>query len=540
MSSRFAIAIVLLVLSAPACTSAEIDVGAFLKEAEEAAEKLEVDRPSLLCDLARQYAGRGERLKAKKMLERAIKLALETPTTEKNWMGKWFLLKDAVKVQAFLGEVTEALKNATAVGASLHRVGLVESEVAEGQAEAGDFKGAVATCDRLIAPVVQGWKAMSLCEIAWAQAKVGQFDASLQTVKLIEALPAKDDETRRMNRASRNNALAIIAREQATHGHVKEGLLTAERDSRDSVRAVNLRDIARIQAERGDKPGAKETVRRALRLAERLNDADCIETIAGVQAEIGDISGALETTSRFLKGPAKGYVLLLISIAEMKIGERVDAAKKFEEGLTIARIDGTEGRLLECVSGKQAEAGDFDRAIKIAEAIRNPSTKAVALREIVVQVLKQRDIPQALKIADSIKDAFHRSFALRKIAVAQAKAKLPSAKETFRQAIESAKSEENKGGAIVALYQVGYAEGQAGYVADATKTFDEARRRALQEKDPAEAASLLQDIARAQAAGGNPSGALAWARSQSSQLFKARSLVGLVQGLTEGPDGRDP
>ncbi len=46
----------------------------------------------------------------------------------------------------------------------------------------------------------------------------------------------------------------------------------------------------------------------------------------------------------------------------------------------------------------------------------------------------------------------------------------------------------------------------------------------------------LADVARAQAGGGDPAGAVAWARSQSSRLLRAQGLVAVLEGLTEGPE----
>jgi tetratricopeptide (TPR) repeat protein len=336
--------------------------------------------------------------------------------------------------------------------------------------------------------------------------------------------------------------LDLIAKEQAKRGKMKEARSTLQRDVREIARARTLLDIAKIQAERGDKLGAMETCREVLRLAEKSNFANCFWWVAETQAAVGDISGALETTSRFLKGTDKAYMFLLISIAAMKAGERSVAAKSFEEGLTVAKTGELESKNLKYVADKLAQAGDCDRAIQIAEVIRNSSTQAVVLREIVVAVLKQHDIPRAFKIADSIKDqSYVRARALRAVGVAQAKAKLPAATQTFERALEAAKLIEVGGGTdVIALYELGFTQLQTGYVDLAAKTFDDARRRALRYKEATYAAALFQDIARAQTGGGDPRGALACARSQSSQLFKARSLVGVVQGLVEGPEKRDP
>jgi tetratricopeptide (TPR) repeat protein len=561
MAGRIAIAIVVLLLPSSIRAAAEIDVGTILKEAEETAEMLRTDRTAILFDLAVAQAKHGDRQESKRLMKRTIKLSMEVRSTDEETKAREDLfLKRVSFAQAELGDSAGALKTAQLISKTGY-VAWAQSDIAWSQAQAGDFKGALATCDR-INPEAGSFKADALHKVAWAEAEAGQFDASFQTVKLIEAVLAKDDDTRgtekgsdkvpgtfltfddtrKTNRSLRNDALDIIAKEQAKRGKMKEARSTLQGDVRETVRVRTLLDIAKIQAERGDKPGAMETCREVLRLAERLNDVNCFWRLAETQAAVGDISGALKTITKFPKDTDKAYMLLLISIAAMKTGERSAAAKSFEEGLAVAKTGELESKNLEYVANKLAQARDCDRAINIADVIRSASTKSLALRKIVFEVLKQHDIPRALKIADSIKDqSYDRALALGAVGATQAKAKLPAAAQTLERALEAAKLIEIGGGTdVIALYELGLTQVQAGYVDVAAKTFDEARRRALQYKEATYAAALFQDIARAQAGGGDPRGALACARSQSSQLFKALSLAGVIQGLIEGPEKSDP
>lgn len=542
MTRWFAISIVLLVLLAPRARAAQIDVSALLKETEQTVEKVDADRRGLLLELAGQYAKHGERHRAQRILEHLVKQMTPPPTAaiaDEHVPEKNLFLGEVARAEAKFGYVAEALQTTNAISDSF-RAAFAQSNIADVQAEAGDFQGALTTCDRIDSQA-GWWKAVALGQVAFAQANAGHFDASLHTVKLIEGVPAKDDDTRKMNRACRNNALMWIAREMAKRGRLKEALQTAERDDRVLARLRAFEDIAKIQVKRCDKAGAKVTARKALRLAAQLHDIDAIWEAAATQAAVGDVTGAIESTSKYLTSPVKAYALLPISLAQISAGERDAAARSFDEALAVIRKGALDDSLLQHFAVEQAKAGQFERAIKVAEAIRNSPTKAAALREIAIQVLKRHDVPRALKIADSIKDSYHRALALRSIAVAQAKAKQPVAKQTFEDALEAAKSIEIGGGTdVIALCEVGLAQVQAGCVDAAAKTFDDARRKALQYKEATYAAALMQDIARSQSGGGDPGRALTWARLQSSPLLKARSLVGVAQGLVEGPEKRDP
>jgi tetratricopeptide (TPR) repeat protein len=521
---RSVIAAILVLLLSSASLAGEVDVGALPKESEEAVEKLNLsaDKSELLIDLARFYAKRGDRQQALKMLGRAVKVMVESPRKAGTDPGG--VVPILVEVQASLGDVAGALKSAKTLNLSVFG----RIEVAKGQAEAGDIAGAWATCDRLD-PEMGAGKMKALYEVVGALAETGRFDGALQTVDRIEKFAAKLGPTRDFTRATYNTCLLAIASEQAKRGQAKDALRTSERMDDDMLKVTALQEIATNQLWSGDQAGAREAVQRALPIFKRHNDFD--QTLFGemvaTQAHAGDVPGALKTTTMFLKGSVKGAVLLQISIVQAKSGDRNAATQTFNEGFGLVKM---EKNTLNSVAFKQAEAGEFDRAIELARLVDDPGE---VLREVAVGLAKRGDIPRAMKVAASIPaDSGEQSTAFRQIASAQAKARQPSAKLTFARAVDAAMSEKKE--AALSLREIGRAQLRASYVKAAAKTFDTARGRAIVDKLNS---SQLQGIADAQAAGGDPSGALSWARSQSSPLLKARSLVGVIQGLTEGPQG---
>jgi tetratricopeptide (TPR) repeat protein len=522
MIRRSVIAMVLLLqMLSSRSLAGEVNLPALLKEAEEAVEKVDFgDKAAMLADLAPAYEKRGDRQQALKLLDRAAQMALKIPITPDSDWGRYFFPLEIIREQAKLGDVAGAMRNATVLGKAMERKTPEFGSVALGQAEAGDVAGAWATCER-IHPQWGMRKGMALCDVANALAEAGRFEPALQTVEKIEKLPAKDDDTRKSNRGSRNFSLLMIACEQAKRGQVKEALQTAERADNEVMKARTLQEIAKIRLERGDQRGAQEAVQRALPIVKREIDF-ASETIAA-QAEAGDVPGALETTAKYLKGSAKGAALILISIAQAKNGDRNAAARTFKEGLALVK---TEKTLLGYLALKLAKAGEFDRALELAALSGSPGS---VLQEVAAGVAKTGDFGRALTIANSIKnDARNKARALCEIAAAQAKARQPLARQTFQRAFEAAMADTEE---MTALKELGRAQLQAGYVDAAADTFNEARKRAIKRRlDSPE----FQEIGQAQAAGGDALGALKWARAQASPLLKARSLVGVVQGLTEG------
>jgi tetratricopeptide (TPR) repeat protein len=524
ITRRTVIAAIWLLCLSSAAAAGEVDIGALLKESEEAVEKLDQgrDKAELLVTLATVHAKRGERKQALKILERAVQLATKL---ESSWDRDPVGL-DAVGLQAKLGDVAGALRNVKALQLDVFGLG----RVAQSQTEAGDLAGAWATCDQC--DLVSG-KTIAVNPVLGVLIEAGRFDAALRLIDQIDKLPEKIDDEKR---AYCNRCRLGVASEQARHGQVKEALRTAERTGDDLANAETLQEIATIRLSSGDLLGAKEAVHRALPIFKRHSefDSERLEELVAAQAETGDIPGAFETTAKFFNGPSRAYVLLRISIAQAKAGDRNAATRTFKEGLALVRAEKDDKRgFLGAIALRQAKAHDFDRALELVQLIGD---RGEISREVAIELAKAGDVERALKTAASTpNDSGEQATAFCEIASVQAKSRQPSAKVTFERAVEVAMS--NRNIAVAALRRIGQAQLQAGDVDAAAKTFDEARKRGLPSKF---FSSDFEQIAEAQAAGGDARRALSWARSEPAQLPKARSLVGVIQGLSLGTGRANP
>jgi tetratricopeptide (TPR) repeat protein len=511
-----------------------VDVGALLKETEAAVEKLDdtIDKAGLRASLAAICAKRGDRPQALQLLNAAVNLALKVRPNAGPRINRWnqyFLVAHAIEEEARLGAVADALRHAKSLS-DLGKSHAPEFDnVAKGQAIAGDVAGAWATCDRLDAR----WsdrKAMALYRVAVALARNRRFDAALQTADRIGQLPAKNIEKAKINRLERDDTISMIACEQATCGKLEDGLQTLERTNGDPAKVRTLQQMAEICHKRGDQRGARNAIRTALSVFVRLKAVErrALWSLAVSLADVGDVAAALETTSKFVESRAQGYALLAVSIAQAKAGDRATSAQTFKQGLALAKSGPLDdGYSLIDAANKQTEAGDFDRALEIARSLDRPQS---VLWQVSVGQAKAGDFRRALKIAESIADDSETTATvLCEIATLQTKAKQPLARRTLQRAFEAAMADRD----LPALKDIGLGQLRAGSVEAAADTFREARKEVIQSGyDPAN----LVDIAQAQAGGGDPAAALAWSRSQSSALFKACGLVGVLQGLTDGPE----
>jgi tetratricopeptide (TPR) repeat protein len=513
-----------------------VDLGALLKETEAAIEKLDngVEKARLQVSLAIAYAKHGDRQQALHWLNRAVNLAVNVPSC---WieadaeLEKIDLLRRALAEQAELGDFEGALRSANAWGyrdKPLAITGEQFGDVAAGRAKAGDAAAAWATCDR----IHPRWgRPQALASVAHLLAEAHRFDAALATLDRIDKLPAEDNDARQVNQQYRNQSLLMVVREQARFGPLKDTLRTAERANGNPAKIETLQAIARVLLERGDQSGAREAVARARSIYARLDAAQqkSLWKMAASQAEVGDVAGALETASKHLEGGGRGFALLSISIAQSKAGKPAEAAQTFKQGLALAKSQQFVGwYTLGAAVNEQVEGGEFDRALEIAQFSGRPS---LVLQHVAVGLARSGNVRRALEIANSITGvAGDRAEALNEIAAIQAQAKAPLARQTFQWAFEAAIADEDE---VVSLKKVGLAQVRAGYVDAAADTFREVRQRVIRLKSED---VKLADIARAQAGGGDPTGALAWARSQSSRRVRAQGLVGVLEGLTDGPE----
>jgi hypothetical protein len=524
VTRRSVIATVCLLWLSSAAAAGEVDVAALLKESEEEVEKLDQgrDKAELLVTLATVHAKRGERKQALQLLERAVPIA----TRLKSSWDREPVGLDAVALQAKLGDVAGALRSVKALQLDVFGLG----RVAQSQAEAGDLAGAWATCDQcdLVAA-----KTIAVYPVLGVLVEGGRFDAALRLIDQVDKLPEQNDDDKR---AYCNKCRLEVASAQARRGQLKEALQTAERTGDDLAKAETLREIATIRLSSGDLIGAKEAVHRALPIFKRHRefDSELFEELVTAQAEMGDIPGALETTAKFFKGQARGYLLLRISIAQAKAGDRNAATRTFKEGLALVRAEKEDKRgFLLAIANRQALAGDFDRALELAQLIGDGGAIS---REVAVELAKAGHVERALKVAASTpNDSGEQATAFCEIASVQAKSRQPSAKATFQRAVEAARANGNE--AVDALRRIGQAQLQAGDADAAATTFDEARQRALPTRF---FSSDFEQIAEAQANGGDARRALSWARSQPAQLPKARSLVGVVHALIASSTGVKP
>jgi RNA polymerase sigma factor (sigma-70 family) len=450
-----------------------------------------------------------------------------------------------VPTAKLLDQVAEAIDDDAKNGGEslrmLQRLGLM-------RARDGDAKGAseaFARAERIIraeppGPPGTNTQAVLLRELAKAQAEAGDVTAGLLTAA---SIPGELYEVTAQEMATALSRLGKFTEAQRLADAIKDA------DRRD----IALMDIARARADAGD-------LKAALRLADSIkgpairvlalsgNEFSAMGGIAIVQAKSGDRAGARETLRRAVEmaedvpaGAGPGRVRAWVARAEARLGD-IDAARKTAARLPVEEQTPAVGRSYprdlarQEIAVAQAEAGHADDALKTMQDAKLSSYGRVVVLNAVGRARAragQRDasraaFDEAMKIAtDAAKQAADKGEdpgTLLYMLIAMARAEAGDFDGAEKAAAALAGNED------AVRSDIAYYRSRAGDFAGALKYLDRAGRDAYS----------LQTVAQLQTEAGGESEALARAARETSPSARAATLLGVVAGrdAKKGPAKR--
>jgi tetratricopeptide (TPR) repeat protein len=230
----------------------------------------------------------------------------------------------------------------------------------------------------------------------WGLVSLGMFDEVRGLMEKVNAHGA----------SVLNMKLAVALAEE---GRYDEAIEAAQRDSH--VRRA-FREVATVQANRGDFDAAKQSAGRCQDQEERNRS---YHEIAGIQARAGEFAAAKETIEsiRPVRGP--GHVLAtadyyqvaaLTTIAreQRDAGEEAAAQTTLAAALEVARSSENEVerfKLMIDVARGLAETGDFEQARRLAEEIGS-SDVLIELAEAHLAAGRRQEFEGALRAAQQV------------------------------------------------------------------------------------------------------------------------------------------
>lgn len=458
-----------------------------------------------------------------------------------------------VEDELFLRKLLEeASRLAPTIKDTVERIGLF-GQIAASWTAAGDCQAAAkvfAEAVRLATTYEdEAERDGCLMTIAWQQAELGNIPEALHTVDLIKT--------------RKDGALLQISGSAANAGQHKEARELANRIKDTSLRETALNGIANAQAQAGDVDGA-------LVIAAQIKDPSrkdgALAMIALSRIEAGDIASAVRVGELITNAVLKSRILIEFAILQHKGGDPATAQVSLQSALQL--LNDMPGDMAAMVAGAQAKVGDIAGALRTAKAIQDPLSRDATLGEISGLQAERIDIAVAMKSVDMIEDLTQRDIALKGVAIAQAKGKnfagamhtatsigvqylrasaleeiakvqyktcnKGAARRSLQQALEAAKTIEIGGGTnVIALWEVALLQAEMCDQDTARNTFRRAREAVQLYEDESYRATLLQDVAKAQAKAGQAQDAYVCAGQVSSPLVRAFSIMGIVQGMLE-------
>lgn len=336
-------------------------------------------KTNMMLRVAEAQFAEGHRVSAQATLRRVMELSLGVQDID----TRDLVVGQAAKSQALFGDEKEALRILDQVqNADRRESGL--RNIVSVVAKRGDIAYAME-----LATSIKGESnhEFALQGIAVAQVEAGDFDGALKTASSIHR-----------GRNSKVIALGRIADEMRERGDrirslpvLRQAAEAATQISDVRERARYLGGIARRQAEANDRPGAKESIREALRILnahhfeEELDGA--LLVIAQAQGQLGEIADALKSAAMMSSDFYQDRAYFQIAKAQAWAGDIQGALQ------TAALSHGYDfmwrGYTLQRIAKIQAHKGNKESALAWAMAQAAPSDRALALLGVAEGLLSQ-------------------------------------------------------------------------------------------------------------------------------------------------------
>ena len=267
------------------------------------------------------------------------------------------------------------------------------------------------------------------------------------------------------------------------------------------MHTMALGEIARAQAEAGDRAEAGKTAARAVETALAVTDDTrgmALGAAAVARTRAGDAGGALALAEGIAESRDRVLAFVLIALAQADAGNEAGAAATLDRALeaaeTISKAD-EQAMFTALAAGAQAVVGDVPGARDSLSEIADPNIQAETLAWVSEIQVETGDTPAALETAQAIANVAGGDAGVL-IVIAQAIA------VDVHGALDSLILHPEARPRIRALIRVAAAQAEAGDSADADRTTELALEAARAIEDSGARARTLKAVAEAQAGPG--------------------------------------
>ena len=267
------------------------------------------------------------------------------------------------------------------------------------------------------------------------------------------------------------------------------------------MHTMALGEVARAQAEAGDRAGAGETAALAVATALAVTDDTrglALGAAAVARTRAGDAGGALAVAEGIAESRDRALAFVLIALSQADVGNEAGAAATLDRALeaaaTISKA-GEQAMFTALTAWAQAAVGDVPGARDSLAEIADPKIRAETLAWVAEVLVEAGDTPAALETAQAIANVAGGD-ADELIVIAEAIAvDLHGALDTLILRPEAWPR-------VRALIRVATAQAEAGDSAEADRTIELALDAARAIEDPGARTRALEAVAEARAGQG--------------------------------------
>ena len=454
-----------------------------------------------------------------------------------------YTLSNIAIEQAEAGDIAGGLRTARDIDDVEKRVGALYG-IAERQAEARDLRAARQTADSALAlekahdiEASASWGRDSYLEkMATIQAEAGDIAAALSTTRNLSDYGFFPSRPEMLHQ--------LVAEHTKTTDDIALFIEAAHTIESAQKRATVLDDIAKKQAELGDRLASGHTFATALKIAHEIgqpeNRVRALCEIADAQREVGDKQAAKSMLATALKAAYdiddawdRSWALMDIAVAQAKAGDIAAALELAQPiGIPMSKYEVTH----EKSSKKFTAEAPKDTTPEQLEAILgqwDPSSPD-SWKALQIATAQAALCPGWFRV--------HCAETLREIATVQAKTgDGPAAMQTFGAAFRAARGIGAANSRVESLCEIATAQMEAGHAPQANQTFASALKaahaRAIDELgDRASVSNNIEEFITEQAKFGDIAAAVRNAHSVEEAGFGSSALVDIAVMQAEEGD----
>jgi len=465
------------------------------------------------------------------------------------------IVLDAIaEAQAQAGQSKTAIENSLRLRSD-HEQAMTLGTIAIVQAESAQANAALRTVDLMPQEVVWN-RDLTLSLIAMTLSSGRDFAEALRVLDLIPSdvelakkILAKNVPMHELSPQEqtvvkpvmmKSMGLIVVAQDQAEAGDLKAALQTVRSITPETRRECALWRVASVAADSGNLDVVQKAVDGIRNQSEEFKELTLVQFVVAL-AKQGRFERASDNVATIKNVTRRADAVAGIAAGYAAHGDAKATRSFFDTIISLTPSnDHAHNAAAKIIVRAYAEARHLEHAEAFVDNINDPEMLSEAFEAIAVANSRMKKTAETKRMfeksrqaASDIVGSYEKCVRLRELATVQPeKGDRKGAFTSIKLAVEAAAKIEIGGGTdVVALTQTATSQFTVGDRKGAATTFELAKAAAARYPDEPYVASLLHDVASAQARVGQVKVAIASARAQESTFIRSWMLLGVANGI---------